>query len=160
MLLSGLSPATQPDWGTEPEERWGRVFRGEQVEVLPSERGAWDLFYPAFAAAIRGEGSLPVDPCDAVRTAEVLDAARRECPDGPDPRDPLTPHGRAGKCVHHALPELLAVYAAWSCRSLIFARPVARDRAMKIAHANTPTSAAHRKLASPVVLPRPGHVTR
>jgi len=75
VLLSGHSPATQPDWGAEPEERWGRLFRGQQVEVLPSERGAWDLFYPAFAAAVRGEGSLPVDPWDAVRTAELLDAA-------------------------------------------------------------------------------------
>jgi predicted dehydrogenase len=53
------------------------VLRGGQAEVLASERGAWDLFYPAFAAAVRGEGSLPVDPWDAVATAEVLDAARQ-----------------------------------------------------------------------------------
>ena len=43
---------------------------------MPSAHGAWNLFYPAFAAAIRGTGSRPVDPWDAVATAAVLDAAR------------------------------------------------------------------------------------
>jgi len=75
-LLAGRSPATQPDWGIEPQERWGRVLGGEQAIVLRSERGAWDLFYPAFARAVRGDGPLPVNPWDAVATAEVLDAAR------------------------------------------------------------------------------------
>jgi predicted dehydrogenase len=40
------------------------------------ERGRWDSFYPAFAAAVRGEAPPPVDPWDAVRTMEVLEAAR------------------------------------------------------------------------------------
>jgi predicted dehydrogenase len=41
-----------------------------------SERGRWDSYYPAFAAAIRGEAPVPVDPWDAVHTMDVLDAAR------------------------------------------------------------------------------------
>jgi predicted dehydrogenase len=77
LLVSGHSPATHADWGTEPRERWGRIFRGGQSEPLASERGAWDLFYPAFAEAVRSGGPMPVDPWDAVATAEVLDAARR-----------------------------------------------------------------------------------
>jgi predicted dehydrogenase len=81
-LVAGHSPATDADWGTEPEERWGRVFRGDRAEVLPSERGAWDTFYPAFARAIRSEGRVPVDPWDAVATAEVLDAARQSATTG------------------------------------------------------------------------------
>jgi predicted dehydrogenase len=52
------------------------VFRDGTSEVLPSERGAWPTFYPAFAAAVRGEGPVPVNPWDAVATARVLDAAR------------------------------------------------------------------------------------
>ncbi|HUO71501.1 MAG TPA: Gfo/Idh/MocA family oxidoreductase [Solirubrobacteraceae bacterium] len=76
LLVAGHSPATYANWGVEPERRWGRVFRSEHADVLRSERGAWDLFYPAFAAAVRGEGPLPVDPWNAVATAEVLDAAR------------------------------------------------------------------------------------
>lgn len=82
LLVRGHSPATCSDWGTEPEHRWGRVFRGGQGEVLASERGAWDLFYPAFAAAVRRAGPVPVDPWDAVATAEVLDAARESARSG------------------------------------------------------------------------------
>jgi predicted dehydrogenase len=75
-LVAGQSPGTSPDWGAEPEHRWGRVFRDGTSEVLPSERGAWDTFYPAFAAAVRDTGPVPVNPWDAVATAQVLDAAR------------------------------------------------------------------------------------
>jgi predicted dehydrogenase len=39
LLVTGHSPATYAGWGTEPEHRWGRVFRGQQAEVLASERG-------------------------------------------------------------------------------------------------------------------------
>ncbi len=75
-LVAGQSPAAVADWGAEPEERWGRVFRDGRSVLLPSERGAWDTFYPAFAAAVRGSGPVPVDPWDAVASARVLDAAR------------------------------------------------------------------------------------
>ena len=50
--------------------------------MVPSERGRWDMFYPAFAAAVRGTGPVPVDPRDAVATARVLDAARRSATEG------------------------------------------------------------------------------
>jgi predicted dehydrogenase len=82
LLVAGHSPATYADWGAEPEHRWGRVFRGGQAEPLASERGAWDTFYPAFAQAVRGSGPMPVDPWDAVATAEVLDAARQSATSG------------------------------------------------------------------------------
>jgi predicted dehydrogenase len=76
-LRSGASPASAGDrWGVEPEERWGYLRRGGDAEPVPSARGAWDTFYPAFAAAVRGTQPVPVDPWDAVATAAVLDAAR------------------------------------------------------------------------------------
>ena len=76
-LRSGGSPAASGDqWGVEPPERWGHLQRGDVTEPVPSARGAWNLFYPAFAAAVRGEQPVPVDPWDAVATAAVLDAAR------------------------------------------------------------------------------------
>ncbi len=81
-LIAGQSPATDRDWGVEPEDRWGRVFGDGTSEPLPSERGAWDTFYPAFAAAVRGEAPVPVDPWDAVTTAATLDAARRSAETG------------------------------------------------------------------------------
>jgi predicted dehydrogenase len=79
-LRGGSSPsrasAAGEPWGTEPPERWGRLHRGDAAEPVPSVRGAWDTFYPAFAAAVRGTQPVPVDPWDAVTTAAVLDAAR------------------------------------------------------------------------------------
>ncbi|MGY1660589.1 Gfo/Idh/MocA family protein [Geodermatophilus sp. SYSU D00705] len=83
LLLAGQTPATLGDrWGAEPQERWGRLRRGDDAETVPTERGRWDTFYPAFAAAVRGQGPVPVDPRDAVATATVLDAARRSATDG------------------------------------------------------------------------------
>ena len=82
-LLAGQSPATLgTGWGAEPAERWGRVHRGDDGEVVPTRPGAWHTFYPAFAAAVRGEGPVPVGPWDAVATATVLDAARRSATEG------------------------------------------------------------------------------
>jgi predicted dehydrogenase len=76
-LLAGRTPAREGErWGVEPENRWGRLHRGTTGAPVPSERGRWDTYYPAFAAAVRGEAPVPVDPWDAVRALEVLDAAR------------------------------------------------------------------------------------
>jgi len=76
-LLSGRSAGDEA-FGTVPRERWGRIYRGEDVEPepVPAERGRWSAFYSAFARAVRGEGPLPVDLRDAVAALEVLDAAR------------------------------------------------------------------------------------
>jgi predicted dehydrogenase len=77
-LVRGESPATVGDaWGREPEERWGRLWRGETSEVVPTLPGRWPDFYAQFATAVRGEGPVPVPAQEAVTTATVLDAARR-----------------------------------------------------------------------------------
>ena len=73
-LIAGRTPTA--DWGTEPPERWGRLQRGETSEPVASERGRWDTYYPAFAAAVRGDGPVPVDPRDAVASLTVIDAIR------------------------------------------------------------------------------------
>jgi predicted dehydrogenase len=74
-VVAGRTPAGDA-WGVEPQERWGELRRGDAGEPVPSERGRWDAYYPAFAAAVRGESQVPVDPRDAVAALEVLDAAR------------------------------------------------------------------------------------
>ena len=82
-LIAGRTPAGDGvDWGREPETAWGSLCRGEERRAIPSERGRWDLFYAQFAGAVRGDGSVPVDPWDAVATATVLDAARRSAAEG------------------------------------------------------------------------------
>jgi predicted dehydrogenase len=76
-LIAGRTPAAEGEtWGTEPPERWGRLQRGDESEPVPSERGRWDTFYPAFGAAVRGEAPVPVDPRDAVASLTVIDAIR------------------------------------------------------------------------------------
>jgi predicted dehydrogenase len=82
-LLAGHTPATLgARWGEEPPERWGQVYRGDDGEPVPSENGAWNTFYPAFARAVRGLGPVPVDARDAIASATVLDAARRSATEG------------------------------------------------------------------------------
>lgn len=77
LLKGGKTPAKLGErWGVEPEHRWGHLFRGATGAPVESSRGRWDSFYPAVAAAVLGEGPLPVDPWDSVRAMEVLDAAR------------------------------------------------------------------------------------
>ena len=63
LLKAGKSPAGLGErWGVEPEHAWGRLYRGMTGAAVRSERGRWDLFYPAFAAAVRGEGPGPGRP--------------------------------------------------------------------------------------------------
>jgi predicted dehydrogenase len=82
-LIAGQSPATAGEaWGLEAVEDWGRIQRGSGSSVVPTERGRWDTFYPAFAAAVRGEGAVPVDPWDVVANLEVMDAARASARSG------------------------------------------------------------------------------
>jgi predicted dehydrogenase len=106
LLRGGASPASAAAageaWGAEPASRWGSLRRGDVVEPAPSVRGSWDLFYPAFAAAVRGAQPVPVNPWDAVATAAVLDAARASARTGqvvrPEParlRNAVTELGRS-----------------------------------------------------------------
>lgn len=76
-LRSGAQPDQVPDWGAEPESRWGRLVCGEESVPVPSERGDWPRFYALLVRALRDGSPPPVDPRDAVATLDVLEAARR-----------------------------------------------------------------------------------
>jgi predicted dehydrogenase len=67
-----------PGWGEEPESSWGRVFagEGEPPRPVPTARGAYERFYLGVARALAEGGPPPVDPEDAVRVLELLEAAR------------------------------------------------------------------------------------
>jgi predicted dehydrogenase len=83
LLLSGRTPAELGQgWGVENDPRGSAIRRGETATPVPLLPGRWDTFYPAFAAAVRRQGPVPVDPRDAVTTATVLDAARRSAATG------------------------------------------------------------------------------
>ncbi|WP_081978712.1 Gfo/Idh/MocA family protein [Cellulomonas carbonis] len=64
--------ALDPGQGNE-----GWLVRGDEAVPVPREPGGHEDFYRAVDAWVTGGGEVPVDPWDAVRTARVLDAARR-----------------------------------------------------------------------------------
>jgi predicted dehydrogenase len=55
----------------------GWFVAGEERTPVPRAPGSHADFYRAVAAAVRGEGPVPVEPRDAVHVLDVLDAARR-----------------------------------------------------------------------------------
>ncbi len=76
-IFAGRRPAIEGEaWGYEPESHWGTLHTANGAVRVPSERGAYQDYYSQFAAAFRGEGAYPVPAAEAIRTLEVLDAAR------------------------------------------------------------------------------------
>jgi scyllo-inositol 2-dehydrogenase (NADP+) len=78
-LDAGLSPQ-DPAYGQEPEERWGRFGVGEQTTLVPTARGTQDAFYSQLAAAILGDGPLPVDPADALAGIDLIETVYAQTP--------------------------------------------------------------------------------
>jgi predicted dehydrogenase len=74
-LRTGRSP-TEPGFGAEPSERWGRLVAGEKSREVPTEPGSYSAFYAGVAASLRDGAPPPVDPRDAVTVLELLDEAR------------------------------------------------------------------------------------
>lgn len=76
-LFAGKRPAQNlSTWGYEPEQCWGQLHTADGVVTVPAQRGGYQDYYEAFAAALRGEGELPVTLEEGIHTLEVLDAAR------------------------------------------------------------------------------------
>lgn len=77
-IFAGLRPAALgAAWGYDVESRWGTLHTAAGATRVPSEQGAYQIYYAQFAAALRGEAAFPVPAIEAVHTLEVLDAARR-----------------------------------------------------------------------------------
>ena len=76
-LRSGGRPDRDPSWGAEPEAQWGTLGVGGDASPVATEPGAYQRYYAGVAAALRGEGPLPVDPSDSVEGLRVIEAARR-----------------------------------------------------------------------------------
>lgn len=74
-LRSGLTP-TDPGFGEEPRQRWGRLIVGEGEREVPTEPGSYASFYAGVAASLADGAPPPVDPRDAVAVLEILEEAR------------------------------------------------------------------------------------
>lgn len=74
-LVAGHLP-TEAHWGEEPSTSWGYVDTGSARREVPTQAGAYELFYAGIAAFLLDGEPPPVDIADAVITAEVIEAAR------------------------------------------------------------------------------------
>lgn len=77
-LGAGLRPG-MAGWGVEPAERSGRLSHGGSVPGLP---GRYEAFYRQLAAAIAGEGPVPVTAESAGQVIRVIEAAVRSAEEG------------------------------------------------------------------------------
>jgi scyllo-inositol 2-dehydrogenase (NADP+) len=73
-LLAGKRPG-DPGWGTEDEDRYGTLTTDAGTGRLASAPGAYESFYREMAAAIRGEGPVPVPAEEARDTIRVIECA-------------------------------------------------------------------------------------
>ncbi|HEY5050554.1 MAG TPA: Gfo/Idh/MocA family oxidoreductase [Acidothermaceae bacterium] len=70
-------PDTPAGWGTESEASYGTLGVVGEATPIATEPGAYQRYYEGIAAALRGEGDLPVDPRDSVEGLRIIEAARR-----------------------------------------------------------------------------------
>lgn len=80
-LRAGLTPR-DAEFGITPPERYGRFGTQGEFQPYPTLPGRYTDYYAAVAAALRGEGPVPVDARDAVAALEVIEAARRSADEG------------------------------------------------------------------------------
>lgn len=74
-LAAGADPR-DPAFGEDPPERWGTITTADGSRRVPTEAGRYRDFYPAVARSINEGVPPPVDPYDAVRTLEIIEAAQ------------------------------------------------------------------------------------
>ncbi|RKF24159.1 Gfo/Idh/MocA family oxidoreductase [Micromonospora globbae] len=80
-LREGRGPGT-PGWGEVTPDRYGRLGVDGDLRAVPTERGRYESFYEQVAAALRGDGPMPVDPADAVDTVALIELAHRSAAEG------------------------------------------------------------------------------
>jgi len=74
-LRAGVRPG--PGWGEDLPQHWGRLGTDDDAEPVATEPGNYPEFYRLLEQALRCGGAPPVLPEDAVRSLEVIAAARR-----------------------------------------------------------------------------------
>jgi predicted dehydrogenase len=71
-LAAGMTPS-DPAYGADPQESWGLLGVDGAAIPVPAERGAYPQFYVQLAAALRGEGPLPVDPAEPLEVLKIIE---------------------------------------------------------------------------------------
>jgi len=71
-LAAGMPPS-DPAYGLDPQESWGLLGVDGATSPVPAERGSYPEFYVQLAAALRGDGPLPVDPAGPLEVLKVIE---------------------------------------------------------------------------------------
>jgi predicted dehydrogenase len=71
-LAAGMTPSDSA-YGVDAQESWGLLGVDGAAVPVPAEKGAYPEFYAELAAALRGEGPLPVDPTDPLEVLKVIE---------------------------------------------------------------------------------------
>jgi predicted dehydrogenase len=80
-LRAGGRPS-DPGFGEEPSDAWGRLGTEERSEPVETEPGRYVEFYERMERAIRDGGEPPVTLSAGIESLRVIEAARRSAEDG------------------------------------------------------------------------------
>lgn len=80
-LRAGAVPGSE-EWGAVPESQFGQLGAGDDLETVPTERGAYQRYYEGVVAAMREGAPAPVDPSDSVEGLRIIEAARKSSTTG------------------------------------------------------------------------------
>jgi scyllo-inositol 2-dehydrogenase (NADP+) len=87
--LDGQEPAldaggvpSDPEWGREPEDRWGTLATADGERTIETEPGAYPEYYAGIVRALQDGGPPPVDPADSIAGLRVIEAAARSARTG------------------------------------------------------------------------------
>ena len=72
-LAAGASPL-ESGFGERADDAQGRLGRDGATEVVPTQRGEYREFYRRFAAALAGDGPLPVDPRETLEPLRIIES--------------------------------------------------------------------------------------
>lgn len=79
-LQAGARPGA-PGW-VAPVDRRATVTTDAGTRTIDVPAGRWETFYERWRDALRGVAPVPVDPADAVRGLQVIEAARHSAASG------------------------------------------------------------------------------
>jgi predicted dehydrogenase len=71
-LAAGLTPS-DPAYGVDPRDSWGVLGADGDTVPVPAQTGAYPRFYVQLAAALRGQGPMPVDPSESLDVLRIIE---------------------------------------------------------------------------------------
>ena len=80
-LKAGKTPKSN-DWSSSTYTSTAVLTRAEEKEVIEVASGDYPSFYRGMAAAVAGEGDVPVPPRQALDVMRVIELAQRSASEG------------------------------------------------------------------------------